>query len=94
MYIYLTVSRNDERRHVMRLSHVLLFLFLSYWKENLNSDGQQFHQYQQNKQFISHLYSLNTKKRHNVGNLGLGLGQAQKCGLVKPVNVIPALPSW
>ena len=35
-----------------------------------------------------------TLKKDNVGNLGLGLGQAQKCGWVKPVNVIPALPSW
>jgi hypothetical protein len=35
-----------------------------------------------------------TLKKDNVGNLGLELGQAQKCGWVKPVNVIPALPSW
>ena len=29
-----------------------------------------------------------------IGNLGPGLGQAQKCGWVKPVNRIPTLPSW
>jgi hypothetical protein len=33
------------------------------WKENLNSDGQQFHQYQQNKQSLLnyHLKPLNFK---------------------------------
>jgi hypothetical protein len=30
---------------------------------------------------------------YDVGNLGPGLGQAHKCGGVKPVNGIPALPS-
>jgi hypothetical protein len=29
----------------------------------------------------------------DVGNPGPGLGQAQKCGRVKPVNEIPTLPS-
>jgi hypothetical protein len=29
----------------------------------------------------------------DIGNLGPGLGQAQKCGRVKPVNRIPALTS-
>jgi hypothetical protein len=29
----------------------------------------------------------------DVGNPGLGLEQAQRCGEVKPVNGIPALPS-
>jgi len=30
---------------------------------------------------------------YDVGNPGPGLGQIQKCGGVKPVNVIPTLPS-
>ena len=39
--------------------------------------------------------SLKTKRgtMTNVGNLGLGLGQAHKYGGVKPVNVIPILSS-
>jgi hypothetical protein len=38
----------------------------------------------------------NTKKNttYDVGNPGPGLGQAQKCGWVKPVNGIPSLSSW
>jgi hypothetical protein len=38
-----------------------------------------------------YLKSLNTQKNttYGVGNPGPGLGQAQKCGGVKPVNVIP-----
>jgi hypothetical protein len=43
-------------------------------KESLNSDGQQFHQYQQKEEFTSHLKSLNIK------NPGPGLGKAQHCG--------------
>jgi len=31
---------------------------------------------------------------YDIGNPGSGLGQAQKCGLVKPVNWIPTLPCW
>jgi hypothetical protein len=30
---------------------------------------------------------------YDIGNPGLGLGQAQKCGRVKLVNGIPTLPS-
>jgi hypothetical protein len=49
-------------------------------KESLNNDGQQFHQYQQDKQsplIITHL----TQKEittYDVGNLCPGLGQSQK----------------
>jgi hypothetical protein len=45
-------------------------------KESLNSDGQQFHQYQQIDQ-TSHLNSLKIKKHHktcDVGNPGPDLG--------------------
>jgi hypothetical protein len=39
----------------------------------------------------SHLKSLNIKKTttYDAGNPGPGLGQAQKCGGVKPDNGIP-----
>jgi hypothetical protein len=41
----------------------------------------------------SHLNSLNTKTKGHVWTPGTGLGQAQKCGGIKPVNWIPTLPS-
>ena len=43
-----------------------------------------------------HLNSLNTKKtmKYDVVNPGPALGQAHKCGGVKPVNGVPTLPSW
>ena len=52
-------------------------------KESLNSDDQQFH-------------SLDTKKTmtYHVENSGFGLGQAQTCGGVRPVNGISTLPTW
>jgi hypothetical protein len=42
-----------------------------------------------NNHFSCYLNSLNTKMTttYDVGNPGLGLGQAQKCGGVKPVNI-------
>jgi hypothetical protein len=41
-----------------------------------------------------HLNSLNIKKTmiYDEGNSGPGLGQAQKCDRVKPLNEIPAPP--
>ena len=47
------------------------------WKESLNSAGQQFQQYQQNRESP---YNTEHKKttRYEVGNLSPGLGQAQE----------------
>jgi len=45
------------------------------WKESLNSDGQQFHQYQQNKQsplIVTHWTQKHTMT-YDVGNPGLQL---------------------
>jgi len=56
------------------------------------SDGQQFHQYQQNKQPPLTLTD-NTKKvttTYDVGNADPGLGRTEKCD-VKPVNGITTL---
>ena len=41
----------------------------------------------------SHLNSLNTKMTmtYDIGNPDPGLEQAQICGVIKPVNVIPTL---
>ena len=61
-------------------------------KRKLNSD-QQFHQQQQNKTITSHLntHTHTRTKKCDVGSLGPGLGNAQKCCGVKPVNVITIL---
>jgi hypothetical protein len=40
------------------------------WKESLNSDGQQFHQYQQNEQPPLTLKPLNTNKTATYGGTG------------------------
>jgi len=67
-------------------------IFVLLWNESLHNDGQQLHQYQQNEQSL--LISNNdhcTKYKimtYDVRNPGLGLGHAQKCGEVKPVNGI------
>jgi len=47
-----------------------------------------------NRPITSHLNSLNRQSTttYGVGNLGPGLGHAQKCGGVKPVNGIPNPP--
>ena len=57
------------------------------WKESLNSDGQQFHQYQHHHSSQTSEYKRTTT--HDVGNLCPGLGQAQKChgGGVIPAKV-------
>ena len=62
----------------------------------MNSDGQQFHQYQQNQHSPLILTELTEpKKEHNIydiGNSGPVLKQAQKCGWVKPVDGIQPFP--
>ena len=69
------------------VSIVYKVILISLWKESLNSDSHQFHQYQQN------LNSLNTKilQHNDIGNPGPDLGQAQQCYGVKLVNGIPTL---
>ena len=51
-----------------------------------------------NLPITSHLNFLNRKETttYDVGNLGPGLGQAHKCGGVKPANRIPnpSLENW
>jgi hypothetical protein len=67
------------------------------WKQSLNSEGQQFYQYQQNEQsplILTELVEHKKTTAYYVGNPGPGLWQAQQyCGF-KPVNGIPTLPSW
>jgi len=59
---------------------------INLWKENLNSYGQQFHQYQQNEQspLTSNRWKFKKKiMTYGIGNPGPGLGQTQKCGRIK-----------
>ena len=61
----------------------------SLWKESLNSNGQQFHQYQQKEQ--SSLTSTNSAQKirpYDVENPAPGLGQACKCGRVNRIMSI------
>ena len=63
--------------------------------ESLNSDGQQFHKYQQNEQSPL-TFTHRTQKRqtkYDIGNQGLGLGQAYKCGGFQSVKGIITLTS-
>ena len=49
------------------------------WKESLNSDGQQSHQYQQNEQppFISNHWTQKKTMTYDDGNPGPGLALAK-----------------
>jgi len=73
------------------------FVFTMWlWKESLNSDSHQFHQYQLNEQSPLILNELTEHKKimtYDVGNPSHGLGQAQKCGWpwIEPVTGIPTL---
>ena len=60
-------------------------------KESLNSDGQQFHQYQQREQSPLTFTHWSQKKTttYDAGNPYPDLGQAHKCGGVKLVTNLP-----
>jgi hypothetical protein len=64
-----------------------------FYERKLKSNGQQFHQYQQNEQSLLTEYKKSTTT-YDVGNSGPALGQTQKWGGVKQVNEITILPSW
>ena len=71
------ISEND---HLWVTDDVLNHVYhrlLALWKESLNSITNIY-----KWTITSHLKSLNTKKTmtYDIGNLGRGLGQAQKCG--------------
>jgi len=63
---------------------------MKLWKESLNSDGQQFHQYQQNEQSPLTLTHWTQKREHNIWHWKSmsPLGTGKKCGKTKPVNGI------
>jgi len=65
-------------------THLLLF------KESLNSDGDQFHQYQQNEQSLliaTELTEHNDNTTYDVGNTCLGLGQARISDPTPPLSI-------
>ena len=70
-----------------------MYVYIYLWKESSNTDGQRFQQYQQNEEslLISNPWTKNKTTTYEVGNPGPGLGQAQQCGGVKPVNGIITL---
>ena len=62
--------------------------FFKLWIGSLNSDGQQFPQYQQNEKSplsSNHRAKKKTSAYDDIGNPGPVLGQVQKCGRVKAV---------
>jgi hypothetical protein len=69
-------------------------MITSLWKESLNSDDHQFHQYQQSEQSPLILTEVAEHKKtttYDVGNPGPNLEQKQTFGGIKPVNGIPFL---
>ena len=61
------------------------------WKKGVNIDGHQLHQYQQNERSPLILTELAEHKKsttYDAGNPGPCLRQAQKFGVIKPVNLI------
>ena len=58
------------------VQYIYIYIFFVLWNESLDSDGQQFHQYQQNEQ-VNNLKSLHTNKKtraYAIGNPDPGLG--------------------
>ena len=89
--VYYSANRVPGRLIVDQMMQTILkqisLFCIPYYKKRLNSDGQQFHEYQE-----SHINSLNTKKvimTYDVRNPSTDMGQVQKCGRVKLVNGIP-----
>ena len=95
----ITVQMGVTKRRLMPLVHhhtfVVQHVVSNIWKENLSSDGQQFHQYQppltvmvnnstniKKRTTTSHINSLNIIKTtiYDVWNPGTGLWEAQKHG--------------
>ena len=92
--LYTIFSSVDSEEHLEIYDHLTFVTTWSLWKESLKSDGEQFHQYQQNEHYMtSQFKQLNTKinETYDVGN---GLGQAKICGSVKPPISVRVNSSW
>ena len=81
VYICRTCKNKYENwggKKTMHVTYSSMSCFYSIlWKESLNSDGQQFHQSQQNEQFpLTTNHWTYERPWHKIGNPGPGLGQA------------------
>jgi hypothetical protein len=84
---------NDSKTDTNMLFWAKEIHFAHTMKNNLKSDGQPFHQYQQNELSPLFLTHWIQKPGNDIWcfKSGLDLGQAQKCGRVKSVNGIQTL---
>jgi len=62
-------------------------------KRKFNSDGQQFHQYQQREHLPLTSSNIEKTMTYDIGNSGPDVGLAQICCEIKPANGIPIIPS-
>ena len=102
------VSVRDEQQGSWFIQHLVEVFRDNATHEHVMDMLTQVHVWKRNfKQYWATILPISTKRtitsHHNwtqntttydVGNPGPGLGQAHKCGRVKPVNGIPILPSW
>ena len=70
---------------------ILTLVLTCHEKKFINSDGQQYHQYQQNECTYLSPQIINKKKTtYGIGNPGPGLGQAQNgTGLNQLMGIQP-----
>jgi hypothetical protein len=71
VFTYVTIYFDVDISFII---HFILKKYPDLWKERLNRDGHQFHQYQQNKQSPLILTEL-TQHKNDVRNPGSVLGQ-------------------
>ena len=80
LYIYIYVCINNVL-YDNKTGHDEVHFLNTLWKGSLNSDGQQFHQFQRktNKNFSPQIIEYKNTMKYVVRNSCLGLGQAQQC---------------
>jgi hypothetical protein len=72
---------------VLEIHNVYIIYACFFFKESLNSNGQQFYQYQQNEQSPSASTHWTQKRlTYGVGNLVPGFRRTRQCGGAKLVN--------
>ena len=82
-YIYVELVRTSmkigegKKQCMLRTRQWVAFIVYWLWKDSLNSDGQQFHQSQQNEQSpLTTNHWTYEGPWHKIGNPGPGVGQA------------------
>jgi hypothetical protein len=78
IYIYVCIN---NVLYDNKTGHDEVHFLNTLWKGSLNSDGQQFHQFQRktNKNFSPQIIEYKNTMKYVVRNSCLGLGQAQQC---------------